>query len=95
MTVTVWGVFQLAAVNVTMAGDTVPSVVSLDVRPIVTSASAGSSARREGGRAAGLRCDQAAGWTDCDPAVSLSVLVTAHRRRSGRCNSDPCWSPPR
>ena len=38
MTVTVCGVFQLAAVKVNVAGDTVPSVVSLDEMPIVTSA---------------------------------------------------------
>ena len=38
MTVTVWGVFQLAAVKVRLAGETVPSVVSLDDKPIVTSA---------------------------------------------------------
>ena len=38
MTVTVCGTFQFAAVNVTLAGETVPSVVSLDESGIVTSA---------------------------------------------------------
>ena len=38
VTVTVRGVFQLAAVNVRLDTLTVPSVVSLELRPIVTSA---------------------------------------------------------
>jgi len=38
VTDTVCGVFQFAVVNVTLAGETVPSLVSLDVKPIVTSA---------------------------------------------------------
>ena len=38
VTVTVCATFQLAAVNVTLAGLTVPSVVSFELRPIVTSA---------------------------------------------------------
>ena len=38
VTVTVRGVFQLPVVNVRLAGLTVPSVVSLEVRPMVTSA---------------------------------------------------------
>ena len=38
MTVTVCGAFQLAAVNVRLAGATVPSVVSLELSAIVTSA---------------------------------------------------------
>src|SRR5260370_1432787 len=32
----VWAVFQLAEVNVRLAGDTVPSAVLLDDRPMVT-----------------------------------------------------------
>jgi hypothetical protein len=43
VTVTVWGTFQLAAVKVKLAGPTVPSVVSLDERPIVTFAVGGAS----------------------------------------------------
>ena len=39
VTVTVCGVFQLADVNVTLAGDTVPSLVLLDDSPMVTLAS--------------------------------------------------------
>jgi len=35
-TVTVWAVLQLAVVNVRLAGDTAPSVVSLELSPIVT-----------------------------------------------------------
>ena len=38
MTVTVCGRFQFALVKVRLAGLTVPSVVSLELRPIVTSA---------------------------------------------------------
>ncbi len=38
MTVTVCGVSQFAAVKVTLAGETTPSVVSLDASGIVTSA---------------------------------------------------------
>ena len=38
MTVTVWATFQLAAVKVRLPVETVPSVASLDDRPIVTSA---------------------------------------------------------
>ncbi len=38
VTVTVCAVFQLAAVKVSDAGRTVPSVASLDERPTVTSA---------------------------------------------------------
>ena len=38
VTVTVCGAFQLAAVKVRLAGATVPSVVSLEDRPMVTSA---------------------------------------------------------
>ena len=38
MTVTAWDVLQFAAVKVTLAGETVPSLVSLELRPIVTSA---------------------------------------------------------
>jgi len=38
VTVTICGVFQFAGVNVTLVGETVPSLVSLDVKPIVTSA---------------------------------------------------------
>ena len=38
MTVTVCGVFQFAAVNVTLAGLTVPSDGLLELSPIVTSA---------------------------------------------------------
>ena len=34
--VTVWAVFQLAVVNVKLAGETVPSAVLLDERPRVT-----------------------------------------------------------
>jgi hypothetical protein len=34
--VTVWAVFQLAFVKVRLAGETVPSAVLLDDRPIVT-----------------------------------------------------------
>ena len=36
VTVTVWAVFQLAAVKVRLAGEVVPSAVLLDERPIVT-----------------------------------------------------------
>src|SRR5262249_777152 len=39
VTVTVCGTFQFAAFNVMLAGDTAPSVASLLVRPITTSAS--------------------------------------------------------
>jgi hypothetical protein len=38
VTVTVCGVFQLADVKVKLAGATVPSVASLELSPIVTSA---------------------------------------------------------
>ena len=38
VTVTVWGISQLALVKVRLDGPTVPSVVSLELRPIVTSA---------------------------------------------------------
>ena len=38
MTVTVCAVFQLAVVKVRLAGETVPSVVSLELSAIVTSA---------------------------------------------------------
>src|SRR5689334_17347928 len=34
--VTVWGVFQFAVVKVRLAGETVPSAVLLEERPIVT-----------------------------------------------------------
>ena len=36
VTVTVWGVLQLAGVNVSVAGDTVPSAVLLLLRPMAT-----------------------------------------------------------
>ena len=36
VSVTVWAVFQLAELNVRLAGETVPSAVLLDERPIVT-----------------------------------------------------------
>ena len=38
VTVTVCATFQFAVVNVRLAGETVPSVVSLELSPIVTSA---------------------------------------------------------
>ncbi len=38
VTVTVWALFQFAVVKVSDAGGTVPSVVSFDEMPIVTSA---------------------------------------------------------
>ena len=45
LTVTVWLVFQFAVVNVSEAGETVPSVVSLDDNPRVTFAVGGAASR--------------------------------------------------
>ena len=96
MTVTVCAMFQLAAVKVRLAGATVPSVVSLEDRPMVTSAvGCGVEHDGEGGGAAGLGRDQPAGRVTVMPAVSLSVLVTRRRRRRGRCNCRRRWWPRR
>ena len=60
VTVTVCGTFQFAAVKVRLAGRTVPSVVSLELRPIVTSAvGCVVEHHREGRRPAGLGRRQA------------------------------------
>src|SRR5688572_30146059 len=76
VTVTVCGVLQFAAVNVSDVGETVPSVESLDERPTVTSAV---------GCAASVTVNVAVPPTsvvgpddgvNVNPAVSSSVFVT-------------------
>jgi len=77
VTVTICGVFQFAGVNVTLVGETVPSLVSSDDRPIVTSA-VGWVFRTIVNVAqspASVVTKPAVGFTVI-PAVSLSVLIT-------------------
>ena len=82
MTVTVCGTFQLAAVKVRLAGATVPSVVSLEVRPMVTSAVGWvlSTTVKVAVPPASVVVRPEVGVTVM-PAVSLSVLVTRRRPR--------------
>src|SRR5688572_29844485 len=78
VTVNVWGVFQLPLLNVTLAGATVPSVVSLEARPIVTSAVGcvlRRSEERRVGHASGV--SRPLDGLTVIPTVSLSLLVTA------------------
>ena len=77
VTVTVCGVFQFAVVNVTLAGLTVPSDVSLELSPIVTFA-VGCAVRTMVNVAvppASVVVRPKVGLTVM-PAVSLSMLIT-------------------
>ena len=77
VTVTVCGVLQLPVVKVRVAGATVPSVVSLELRPMVTSA-VGCEARTTVKVAvppASVVVRPLVGVTVM-PAASLSVVVT-------------------
>ena len=78
VTVTVCGTFQFALVKVRLAGLTVPSVVSLELRPIVTSAvgCVFSTTVKVAVPPASVVVRPDVGVTVM-PAVSLSVLVTA------------------
>ena len=77
VTVTVCGVSQFALVNVRLAGLTVPSVVSFELRPIVTFAvgCVFSTTLNVAVPPASVVDRPAVGLTVI-PAVSLSVLVT-------------------
>ena len=77
MSVTVWAVFQLAAVKVRLAGETVPSAVLPDERPIVTLAVGCelSTTVKVAVPPASVVVRPDVGVT-VSPAVSLSVLVT-------------------
>ena len=78
VTVTVCAVFQLAGVNVSDAGATVPSVRSQELSPTVTSAVGWvlSTTVNVAVPPASVVTSPATGFTVM-PAVSLSVLVTA------------------
>ena len=78
VTVTVCGTFQFAVVKVRLAGLTVPSVVSLELSPMVTSAVGWvfSTTVKVAVPPASVVVRPDVGVTVM-PAVSLSVLVTA------------------
>src|SRR5688572_27853804 len=77
VTVMVWGVFQLAEVKVRLAAETVPSVVSEEEMPMVTSAVRSEERRvgKEGG-ARGSEVVRPEGGLRVLAEVSQAVLVT-------------------
>ena len=78
MTVTVRTTFQLAAVNVRLAGDTVPSVASLLLTPIVTSPVGWVSSTTVNVAVPPASVVAPLIGETVIPAVSLSMLVDRH-----------------
>src|SRR5262245_39236730 len=85
VTVTVWAVFQFAAVKLTDTGDTVPSAVLELDRPIVTSAVGWlvSTTVNVAVPPASVVTRPDVGLTVI-PAASLSVFVSSEERRVGQ-----------